>query len=210
MVEYAMTEWMFDADNDNLLLAAGTQIKAFDDRLFFSALITNGSESQFPNNQMDNYPGFNVGFWYDFGGTWNAQRNRWDLYGDGPSDLQYSCNPVVRVGATSYIVPYNRRSLYGDAEQGQLFVTPGGPQGGSRLINVLNGDTLLPGGAHAVDDFDDYRYEAFIGGKWHGFSFLNDWFFRSLNSFRTTPNGRGVIVYQDSTGSNALFPGHAL
>src|SRR5439155_23475923 len=34
----------------------------------------------------------------------------------------------------------------------------------------------------------------------------NDWFFRSLNAFRSTPNGGGVLIYQDSTGANALFP----
>jgi hypothetical protein len=204
-VEYGMTEWMFDADDDNLLMAAGTQIKALDDRLYVSALITNGNESQFPNTQMDNLPGFNIGFYYDFGGSWNEERKRWDLYGDTVADVDYSCKPVVRVGGMANIVPLGRRSLYGDLEQSRVFVMPAGP-GGTRLINVLNGDALAPAGSHAVDEFDSYTYEAFVGGKYKGFSFLNDWFFRNLNNFRTTPNGLGNIIYQDSTGANALFP----
>ena len=81
-VEYGMTNWFFDADDDNLLMAAGTQIKAMDDRLYVQALVTNGNESQFPNAQMDDLPGFNVGGWYDFGGTWNDARKRCDLFGD--------------------------------------------------------------------------------------------------------------------------------
>jgi hypothetical protein len=205
LVEYGMTQWMFDADNDNLLMLAGTQIKAFNDRLYIMGVITNGAESQFPNVQMDNYPGFNLGFWFDFGGSWNPQRKAWDLYGDSLSDIDYSCKPVVRVGGSSYIVPLNRRSLYGDDEQSFYFVTPGAP-GGTRLINVLNGDTVSPAGAHAVDMFDVYNYEAFVAAKYKGFSILNDWFFREYNNFRTTPNGLGNIIYQDSTGANALFP----
>jgi hypothetical protein len=208
MVEFGMTEWFFDADDDNLLMAAGLQVKAAEDRLFFSALITNGNESQFPNVQMDNLPGFNTGFWYDLGGSWNEARQRWDLFGDCLADIDYSCKPVIRVGGMTNIVPMNRRSLYGDDEQSRVFVMPGGSQGGTRLINMLSGDgaTATPVGAHAVDDFDSYTFETFVAGKYHGFSFLNDWFFRDLNNFETTPNGRGNIIYQDTTGANALFP----
>lgn len=204
-VEYGMSEWMFDADNDNLLMMAGTQIKALDDRLFVMAVVTNGAESQFPNTQMDYLPGFNAGFWYDFGGNWNNTTKKWELYGDSVSDIDYSCNPVVRVGAMTYIAPMARRSLYGDLEQSFYFAMPGGP-GGTRLINILNGDALTPNGAHAVDEYDAYTYETYVAAKYKGFSILNDWFFRSLNNFRTTPNGQGNIIYQDSTGANALFP----
>jgi hypothetical protein len=211
LVEYGMTEWFFDADDDNLMMAAGTQIKAMDDRLFFSALLTNGSESQFPNTQMDNLPGFNIGFWYDFGGTWNSERNRWDLYGDSAADIDYSCNPVMRIGGMANIVPLGRRSLYGDLEQSRYRVVPGAPQGGTPLINILSGGPAAANpagfaGSHSVDEFDAYTYETYIAGKYKGFSFLNDWFFRDLNNFRTTPNGRGNILYTDSTGANALFP----
>jgi hypothetical protein len=208
LVEFGMTEWFFDADDDNLLMVAGTQIKAVDDRLYIMAVITNGNESQFPNVQMDNLPGFNAGFWFDFGGNWNEQRKRYDLFGDCLADVDYSCKPVVRVGAMANIVPMGRRSLYGDDEQSRVFVVPGAPQGGTRLINMLSGDgaAATPLGAHAVDEFDSYTYEAFIAGKYHGFSFLNDWFFRDLNNFRTTPNGLGNIIYTDSSGTNALFP----
>jgi hypothetical protein len=206
MVEYGMTEFFFDSDDNNQVTGAGTQIKALEDRLFVQALITNGNDSQFPNAQMDNLPGFQAGFWYDFGGSWNAERQRWDLYGDSIADIDYSCRPVVRVGGATNIVPMGRRSLYGDLEQTRVFVVPGGPQGGSRLINILNGDALAPNGSHAVDEFDSYTYEAFIAGKYRGFSIMNDWFFRNLNNFRTTPNGLGNIIYQDAAGANALFP----
>jgi hypothetical protein len=205
MVEFGMTEWMFDADNDNLLMMAGTQIKALEDRFYGMAVVTNGADNQFPNTQMDNLPGFNAGFWYDFGGSWNSEKGKWNLYGDTVSDIDYSERPVFRVGGSSYIVPLNRRSLYGDAEQSFYFTMPGGP-GGTRLINLLNGDATTPAGAHDVDMFDAYTYEAFVAGKYRGFSFLNDWFFRDLNNFRTTPNGQGNIIYTDSSGNNALFP----
>jgi outer membrane murein-binding lipoprotein Lpp len=206
MVEYAMSEWFFDADDDNLLMGAGMQIRAAEDRFYMQALITNGNESQFANGQMDDFPGFNVGFWYDFGGTWNNERKKWDLYGDTWADYLYSCKPVLRVGGAVNIVPMDRRSLYGDDEQSRVFVTPGSPQGGQRLINLLNGDAGTPAGSHAVDDFNSYSYEAFASLHYKGFSLTNDWFFRNLNNFRTTPNGAGNIIYQDGTGANALFP----
>jgi hypothetical protein len=210
MVEYSMADWFFDADDDNLLMGAGTRIKAFDDRLYLQAIVTNGNESQFANSQMDQYPGFNAGFWYDFGGNWNEERKRYDLFGDCLQDIDYTCSPVLRVGAACDIVPMDRRSLYGDDEQSRVFVTPGGPQGGTRLINLLSGDALTPNGSHAVDKFEYYTYEAFAALKYHGFSLWNEWYLRDLTGFRTTPNGLGNIVYQDAGGNNSLFPTHAL
>ena len=208
MVEFAMTEWFFDADDDNLLMGAGTQIKALEDRFYLQAIITNGNESQFPNTQMDKLPGFNVGFWYDFGGSWNSERQRWDLYGDTWADLNYSCKPVLRVGGATNIVPLDRRSLYGDLEQSRVFVVPGGPQGGTRLINLLSGDGSALNGRNAVDEFDEYTYEAFASLHYKGFSLTNDWFFHNLNNFRTVPAGLGNIIYTDnaSTPHNYLFP----
>src|SRR5262249_35685704 len=61
-VEYGMTEWFFDADDDNLQTQAGTQIRALDDRFYLQATIVNPNESQFPNTLQQNYPGFNCGF----------------------------------------------------------------------------------------------------------------------------------------------------
>jgi hypothetical protein len=212
MVEYAMADWFFDADDDNLMMAAGTRIKALDDRLYVVALLTNGNESQFPNTQMDNLPGFNFGFWYDIGGTWDCERKRWDLFGDCLSDIDYSCHPVLRVGGEANIVPMDRRSLYGDAEQSRVFVTPGGPQGGTRLINLLDGGTVAVAhpGSNAVDEFDSYTYGTFACFKYKGFSLWNEWYVRELNNFRTTPNGLGNIIYTDGLGHDALFPHHGL
>jgi hypothetical protein len=210
LVEFSMADWFFDADDDNLLMGAGTRIKADDDRLYFQAIITNGNESQFPNSQMDTYPGFNAGFWYDLGGNWNEERKRYDLFGDCLADIDYSCCPVVRLGGALDLAPMDRRSLYGDDEQSRVFVTPGGPQGGTRLINLLNGDTLTPNGSHAVDKFESYSYEAFACLKYRGFSLWNEWYLRDLVGFATTPNGGNNIIYQDAAGNNALFPRHAL
>src|SRR5262249_44992515 len=98
-VEFSMADFFFDADDDTRLMGAGTQIKAAEDRFFLMAIATNGSEGTFqPNTQMDNYPGFITGWWYDFGGTWNPDRKAWDLFGDCISDIDYSCSPVVRAG----------------------------------------------------------------------------------------------------------------
>ena len=137
-VEYGMTNWFFDADDDNLLMAAGTQIKALDDRLYVQALITNGNESQFPNAEMDDYPGINIGGWYDFGGTWNEARKRYDLFGDTISDIDYSCNPVLRVGGAANLVPMDSRSEYSNAELSRIRVTSPGV-GGTTLLSELNG-----------------------------------------------------------------------
>src|SRR5207245_752490 len=107
--------------------AAGVQVKMFDDRLFVQAVITNGNESQTPNLSMDDLPGFSLGLWWDFGGTWNDARHRWDLYGDSRSDIDYNVNPVVRVGGALNLVPMGRRSEYSTAELNRTRVVPDTP-----------------------------------------------------------------------------------
>jgi hypothetical protein len=210
-VEFSMANFFFDADDDSRLDAAGFQIKHLEDRLFFQALITNGSSGTFnPNPLMDDYPGFISGVWYDFGGSWNAERKAWDLFGDSISDIDDSPALVVRVGGCVNLVPMDRRSLYGDAEQARYSVTPGGP-GGTRLINLLNGDLATPAGSHAVDEFDAYTYTVFAAAHYKGFSLHNEWWLRNLTGFRTSADGLGNIVYQDTLGPggasrNALFP----
>ncbi len=206
LVDFAMADWYFDADDNNMLTAAAVQYRDFDDRLFATALLTNGNESQFANTQMDRLPGFNTGLWYDFGGSWNRQAGRWNLYGSSLSDLDYSVKPVLRVGGAVNLVPMDRRSIYGDLEQSRVLVTPGGP-GGTRLINLLNGDSGTPAGAHAVDKFDSYTFDAFASFHYRGFSLTNEWWFRQLTGFQTNPLGGNLIVYQDGSGANALFPG---
>ncbi|OYV89087.1 MAG: hypothetical protein B7Z73_07270 [Planctomycetia bacterium 21-64-5] len=209
LVDFAMADWFFDADDNNMLTAAAAQYRDFNDRLFATAMLTNGNESQFPNTLMDNLPGLISGFWYDFGGSWDKQAKRWQLYGNSLSDLDYSTAPTVRIGASSNLVPMGRRSIYGDIEQSRVLVTPGGP-GGSRLINVLNGDSVLPLGSHAVDKFNSYSFDVWASGHYRGFSFTNEWWLRDLNGFATTPPGGNLIVYQDGSGANAIFPNHSL
>jgi hypothetical protein len=218
-VDFSMTDWYFDADDDARLMAAGFQMKAAEDRFFLQAIVTNGGEGAFlPNADMDELPGFIAGFWYDLGGNWNAQRKAWDLFGDSLSDIDYSCAPVARLGGCVNLVPMDRRSLYGDGEQSRIFVMPAGP-GGTRLINLLNGDgsasaTALKG-AHAVDTFDACSWTAFAAAKWHGFSLSNEWWFRDLNGFKAAPNGNDMIFYtytdpRTKGTVTALFPDKAL
>ncbi|MBV9122665.1 MAG: hypothetical protein JO112_04855 [Planctomycetes bacterium] len=215
-VEYPMASLMFDPDDDNLMTTAGFQVRALDNRFFLEATLTNGSESITPNALMDRLPGFISGFWYDFGGSWNAAKKTLDLFGPCVSDLDFSARPVVRAGGSINLVPLDRRSIYGDAEQGRFFVTPGGPNG-TRLINVLNGDGTpapgFPAGAHAVDEFNAYSFNTFLAAKYHGWSLLNEWWLRDLNRLETVPAGGNLIIYQDALGpggtsANALFTPH--
>ncbi len=146
LVDFAMADWFFDSDDNNMLTAAAVQYRDFDDRLFATAMITNGNDSQFPNTQMDRLPGFISGFWYDFGGSWDDQAKRYQLYGASTSDLEWSRNPVLRIGGAVDLVPMDRRSIYGDDEQSRVLVSPGGPNG-TRLINLLDGTASTPAGA---------------------------------------------------------------
>jgi hypothetical protein len=215
--EYSMAGWFFDADDDNLLMAAGLQIFELEDRLFASFLVTNGNETQTPYLLLDDKPGLNAGFWYDFGGDWDEKNKRWLLYGYGPSDLDYHCNPVLRVGATSNLVPMDRRSIFTQAELDRARTIPPTPNGGGTVTSVLNGGGVAPAVAgvagtsgFAVDAFDSYTYEAYAAGKWRGFSLLSDWWLRNLDNFRGEKSGlannsnRPILYNVNNVGSNAL------
>jgi hypothetical protein len=215
-VEYSMADWFFDADDDNYLMAAGVQVKAFEDRLYAMAVVTNGNETQIPNLQLDNLPGFNAGFWWDFGGNWNEARKRWDLFGDGLGDIDYSCQPVVRVGGAVNLVPMGRRSLYTSAELDRVRAVPGQPNAGGQLDGILGGAGVNPATAgvaatspYAVDAFDSYSYDAFIAAKWRGFSLYNEWWLRNLNNFRGEKNlANGVsnpILYNSNNAAGTTF-----
>jgi hypothetical protein len=225
MVEYGMSEWFFDADDDNLLTQAAIQAKFMEDRLFLHASITNGNETQIANLQMDDLPGFNFGFWYDFGGNWNNDAKKWDLYttptSGGPSDLDWSRNPVARIGAMMYGAPMDRRSEFTVAELARARTLPGAP-GGTSMINLLNGGGQLNNadgiGQFSADAFDSYTYEAFIAAKWRGFSILNDWWLRDLDNFRGRRfplgnyPGNGInepILYTSNFGTS-VFPNHGI
>jgi hypothetical protein len=220
-VEFNMGNWFFDADDDNLLMGAGTQIRAFDDRFYLQALITNGNESQFANLQMDDIPGFNIGFWYDFGGDWDTARNRWILFGPSLSDLEWHCHPVLRVGAAANIVPMDRRSEFTNLELSRLRPIGDAP-GGSTLLGILNGANLANNAAglspFAMDVADSYTYDAFVCGKWRGFSFYNEWWAQNWNNIkgRRAPSGAypgngkdNPILYTSNVGGTSftsLFP----
>jgi hypothetical protein len=220
-VEYNMGNWFFDADDDNMLMVAGVQVKALDDRFFGLAYLTNGNETQIANLQMDDLPGFNFGFWYDFGGNWNEARKRWDLFGDCLSDIDYSCKPVLRVGGSANLVPMDRRSIYTNAELNRVRVVSDAP-GGTSLVGLLNGGGVNPinnspagVGQFAVDAFDSYTFNAFAAAKWRGFSLYNEWWLRDLDNFRGR-KGAGnafnnpILYSSNAPGSAAgiasLFP----
>ena len=215
-VEWSMASWCFDADDDGWLMMAGTQVKALDDRLYATAMLTNGNEGPASAaGQMDDLPGFNGGFWYDFGGSWNEAKKRWDLFGDAISDIDYSCCPVVRVGGAVNLVPMDRRSEFANDELNRVRVVPGAP-GGTTLLTLLNGGGIANNaagvGQFALDAADEYTFNAFIAGKWHGFSLYNDWWFRDVDNFRGRrfPTGaypgNGVnqpILYSTTLGAGA-------
>ena len=108
----------------------------------------------------------------------------------------------------------DRRTLYGDAEEGRYRAAVGG----SPLINILNGIDPATGltignGIHALDSFDAYTANAFIAAKWHGLSIDNEYFVRYLDNFQTLPAGGGVIYYTDYIGGTknlAQFPVNSL
>jgi hypothetical protein len=220
-VDYSMASWMFSADDDNQAMMAGAQVRALEDRLLVSAFMTNGNDTQIPNLQMDRQPGVNLAFWYDFGGSWNEERKRLDLFGDHISDIDYSCNAVVRAGAAVNYVPMNRRTLYSNAELSRVRVMPA-PPGGAALVGILNGGGAAPavpgtGGASvfAVDAFDATSLNLFLAGKYRGLSLYTDLWARNVGHFRGIrgPNS-GVehpILYQsvDPTSGaqvRSLFP----
>jgi hypothetical protein len=215
-VEYAMSEFFFDADDNNQLMMAAIQFRGMEDRLFVHAAITNGNETQTANLQMDDLPAFNGAIWYDFGGTFDYDRKRWILYGDSVSDIDYSCKPVVRVGAMTNLVPQDRRSEFTNAEMNRIRTVPGGP-GGTTILGLLNGGGINNNaagvGQFALDAVDEYTFEAFVAAKYKGFSILNDWWVRDLDNFRGRrfPTGaypgNGInqpILY--TAGSTAPFP----
>ena len=187
-VEFSMASFFFDADDDGWLMMAGTQIKALDDRFYASLMLTNGNEGPASAAyQMDDYPGFNGGFWYDFGGSWNEAKKRWDLFGDAISDIDYSCCPVVRVGGAVNLVPMDRRSEYPTDELNRVRVVPGAP-GGTTLLAQFNGGGVANNtagvGQFAIDAADEYTFNAFIAGKYHGFSLYADSWFRNVDNLR--------------------------
>jgi hypothetical protein len=215
-VEFSMASWMFDSDADNYLFGAGFQVHAFEDRFFAMALITNGSDNQVPNYNMGNIPGANLGWWYDFGGTQDPETGRWKLYGNSISDIDWSENPVLRVGSAADIVPGQRRSQYTSAQL-DFFKAATAAPGGTNVDQVLGGGTIGTGGnftgvasgqsPFAVDAFDVYTYDFYFAAKYQGFSLYNEWWVRDYDNFRgernTVLGGNYPILYTANSPSGA-------
>jgi hypothetical protein len=100
----------------------------------------------------------------------------------------------------------DRRSIYGDIEQSRVLTATAAPNG-TRLINLLDGASSGLPGAHDVDKFDSFTYDAFAAFHWRGFSLTNEWWYRQLTGFQTSPKGGNDIIYQNASGANSLFPG---
>jgi hypothetical protein len=188
--------------------AVGVRLKALEDRFFLQALVSNGNQSALPNGSLDDLPGLNLGVWYDIGGGWNEQRKAWDLFGTTMVDLDYSCRPVVRVGAGISAVWFGSREIYGDEESGTIRVMPAPPLG-QRLIALLDGTPTNT--EHALDSFDCIIYNVYVAGKYRGFNLSTEWWLRDLNDLVPASGTGGIILYQDSAGETALYPqGHPL
>jgi hypothetical protein len=187
--------------------SAGVQVKEWVDRFFLQAVVANVFEASTPNTSGGRLPAGSVGMWYDFGGTWNETRKKWDLFGNTLVDLEDSCRPVIRVGGGFAFEPLDSRLQYGDEEASLVRVMPAGLFG-TRLIALLNGGTQsssLTLSPNAVNSFDDYTLSTFVAGKYRGFNFLVEGWLRDLNDF--TAAGPGPIVYQvPGTGIFGLFP----
>jgi hypothetical protein len=225
-VTLPMAYWMFVVDDNNAMPLAGTQVKALDDRFFMQAAVTNGSDAGFPALQLDDLPGFNAAFWYDFGGNWNERAHRWNLFGDTIADIDYSCKPVVRVGGATNMDWLDRRGIFGNSEQARIRAFPAGP-GGTSFITLLNGGTITSVGSlvagnlspfYSIDEFDTYTYEGFAAAKYRGFSLYTDWWVRELNNFHAPNGGAGnLILYGSPIGAiagipttNFIFPNHPI
>jgi hypothetical protein len=220
-VEFGMSSWMFDSDADNFLTGAGFQIHAYDDRLFVQGMVTTGSDNQVPVYNDQDMPGFNIGGWYDFGGTFDEKSGRWKLYGESISDIEQHEDPVLRVGGAANITPMGRRSQYTTAELDFYKAASAGP-GGANVDTVLGGGGVGLGGnfsnvatgnsPFAVDAFDVYTYNFFYAFKYQGFSFYNEFWARDYDNFRgqknTVAGGNYPILYTSNAGGtsgSALF-----
>ncbi len=220
-VEFGMSSWMFDSDADNYLTGAGFQIHAYDDRLYVQGMITTGSDNQVPVYNDQDIPGFNIGGWYDFGGTFVDKWGRWKLYGETISDIEQHEDPVLRVGGAANITPMGRRSQYTSAELDFYKAATSAP-GGSNVDSILGGGGVGTGGnftnvantnsPFAVDAFDVYTYSMYYAFKYCGFSFYNEFWARDYDNFRgqknTVAGGNYPILYTSNAGGTsgaALF-----
>jgi hypothetical protein len=217
-VEFSMADFFFDADDNNMMTGAGFQYQDFDDRLYVQSLVVNANETQIANLLMQRLPAFQFGGWYDFGGSWNQQLNRWDLFGDSISDIDWSPKPVLGTGFATNFVPMDRRSQYTTAALNRIRLMPAAI-GSPPVENILNGagtGTLTPAGASpfALDAVDMYVYDVFAAFKFHGLAIYNEWWMRNLDNFRgikTAGSATGnPILYTSTIGgksSVSLFPG---
>ena len=166
-----------------------------EDRLYAIALITNGSESNWAAGQMDDLPGVNCGVWYDFGGTWIEDKKAWQLFGDSTADNDWHRDLVVRVGAGANFAPMDTRVIYGDEEQSRFARAPAGRE------SSTSSTAMRLGTAYAVDRFNATTLNAFIAGKWHGWSFDNEYFAKCLDNFQGVTGH--PILYTNSIGGGA-------
>jgi len=149
-------------------------------------------------------------FWWDFGGEFDGQRNRWNLFGNSLSDLNYSRKLTVRVGGDLALVHLDPRNQYGDIPSA-FFPIGSSQPGGSRFINVFsaNGTTVgavpgLPAGSliPGSNQFDlntanINTYGAFMAAHYRGFSLYNEWYWRTYGGMHSL-NGSGQILYNDA------------
>jgi hypothetical protein len=202
--DFNMANWFFDTDANNMLMAFSAQYKDFDDRLMVMGQLANGSDGLgTPAVLTQRTPEFIGCFWWDFGGEFNQDRKRWDLFGNSISDLNYSRNLTVRVGGDVALVHLDPRNQYGDVPSAFFFAASGAP-GGTRLINLFaaNGATAAGAALAGSNQFDMNTanintYSAFLAAHYRGFSFYNEWYWRTYGGMHSL-NNSGIILYNDT------------
>ena len=200
--EFNMANWFFDTDGNNMMTGFSAQYRDFDDRLMLIAQIFNTNDGQgTPAVQTQRTPEFIGCFWFDFGGEFDKQGRRWNLFGNSISDLNYSRNLTVRAGGALSLVHLDPRNQYGDVPASFYFVGTGGPNG-TRFINQFAGGTL--GNTFDLNQMNVNTFDAFVAAHYRGFSFYNEWYFRTYNGLRSLNPFTNSVVYSDFAGVNSI------
>jgi hypothetical protein len=208
--EFHMADWFFDTDANNMMMAVSAQYRDFDDRLMIIGQIANGADFGIPAVQLQRTPEFIGCFWWDFGGEFDPEKKRWNLFGNSISDLNYSRKLTVRVGGDMNLVHLDPRNQYGDIPSSFYFVGPGAP-GGTRFINLFNGGNGVGavGAANqalqSVNSANIFTYGAFMAAHWRGFSLYNEWYFRYFGDLHALGTRNPNIFYNDQLGNTAVL-----
>jgi hypothetical protein len=202
--EFHMADWFFDTDANNMMTGVSAQLKAFDDRLMMMAQVVEGSDFGISAQINQRTPEFIGCAWYDFGGEFDQQKKRWNLFGNSISDLNYSRCPTLRLGGAVTLVRLDPRNQYGDIPSSFFFAAPGAP-GGTRLINLFNGGGAGTQALQSLNRADINTFDLFAAFHYRGFSFYNEWYFRNYDGLHSVNPRSDAILYNDGFGAASLL-----